>query len=91
MATAYTAGIVRNHPFVDGNKRTGFVVGILFLELSARRGSFSRWRPGHLMKRATPLFCARTAKDYERSMDIDHPPLKTAYCAAYLPAVLCPP
>jgi death-on-curing protein len=34
MATAYTAGIVRNHPFVDGNKRTGFVVGILFLELN---------------------------------------------------------
>jgi death on curing protein len=33
MATLYTAGIVRNHPFVDGNKRTGFVVGILFLEL----------------------------------------------------------
>lgn len=30
MATAYTGGIVRNHPFVDGNKRTGFVVGILF-------------------------------------------------------------
>ena len=23
-----------NHPFVDGNKRTGFVVGILFLELN---------------------------------------------------------
>ena len=34
MATAYTAGIVRNHPFVDGNKRTGFVVGVLFLELN---------------------------------------------------------
>lgn len=34
MATAYTAEIVRNHPFVDGNKRTGFVVGILFLELN---------------------------------------------------------
>ena len=34
MATAYTAGIVRNHAFVDGNKRTGFVVGILFLELN---------------------------------------------------------
>jgi death on curing protein len=34
MAMAYTAGIVRNHPFVDGNKRTGFVVGILFLELN---------------------------------------------------------
>ena len=34
MAAAYTAGIVQNHPFVDGNKRTGFVVGILFLEMN---------------------------------------------------------
>lgn len=34
MAAAYTAGIVRNHPFVDGKKRSGFVVGILFLELN---------------------------------------------------------
>lgn len=33
MAALYTAGIARNHPFVDGNKRTGFVIGILFLEL----------------------------------------------------------
>ena len=37
LATAYTAGIVRNHPFVDGNKRTGFVAGILFLELNGFR------------------------------------------------------
>ena len=37
MATAYTAGIVRNHPFVDGNKRTGLVVGVLFLELNGYR------------------------------------------------------
>jgi death on curing protein len=37
MAALYTAGIVRNHPFVDGNKRTGFVVGILFLELNGFR------------------------------------------------------
>jgi death-on-curing protein len=33
MAALYTAGIVGNHPFVDGNKRTGFVIGVLFLEL----------------------------------------------------------
>lgn len=37
MAAAYTVGIVRNQPFVDGNKRTGFVVGVLFLELNAHR------------------------------------------------------
>ena len=34
LAAAYTTGIVRNHPFVDGNKRTGFVVGILLLEMN---------------------------------------------------------
>src|SRR5690348_16526162 len=33
MAALYTAGIVSNHPF-DGNKRTGFVMGVLFLELN---------------------------------------------------------
>ncbi|MCP5127415.1 MAG: type II toxin-antitoxin system death-on-curing family toxin [Gammaproteobacteria bacterium] len=37
LAAAYTAGIVRNHPFIDGNKRTGFIVGILFLELNGAR------------------------------------------------------
>ena len=37
LAAAYTAGIVRNHPFLDGNKRTGFLVGVLFLELNGYR------------------------------------------------------
>lgn len=37
MAAAYTVGIVRNHPFVDGNKRTAFVVGVLFLEINGYR------------------------------------------------------
>ena len=37
LATAYTTGIIRNHPFIDGNKRTGFVVGVLFLEMNGAR------------------------------------------------------
>jgi death on curing protein len=37
LAAKYTAGIVQNHPFLDGNKRTGFVVGVLFLELNGYR------------------------------------------------------
>jgi death-on-curing protein len=37
LAALYTASIVSNHPFVDGNKRTGFVIGILFLELNGYR------------------------------------------------------
>lgn len=31
LAAAYAFGLVRNHGFVDGNKRTGFVVALLFL------------------------------------------------------------
>jgi len=37
LAAALSFGIVRNHPFVDGNKRTGFVVGVLFLEFNGYR------------------------------------------------------
>lgn len=37
LAAAYTAGVIGNHPFVDGNKRTGFVLGVLFLELNGAR------------------------------------------------------
>lgn len=31
VAAAYAFGIARNHPFVDGNKRTAFIAGALFL------------------------------------------------------------
>ncbi len=34
LAALYTAGLVRNHPFVDGNKRTGFAIGVAFFELN---------------------------------------------------------
>ncbi|MBI4383034.1 MAG: type II toxin-antitoxin system death-on-curing family toxin [Nitrospinae bacterium] len=37
MAAAYTNGIVRNHPFVDGNKRAVFVTGAIFLERNGKR------------------------------------------------------
>jgi death-on-curing protein len=31
LAAAYAYGIVRNHPFADGNKRTGFSLALVFL------------------------------------------------------------
>lgn len=34
LAAAYAAGIILNHPFLDGNKRTGFMAGAAFLELN---------------------------------------------------------
>ena len=32
MAAAYVFHIVKNHPFVDGNKRTGLATGLAFLD-----------------------------------------------------------
>lgn len=37
LAASYAFGIIRNHPFLDGNKRAGLVVSLTFL---ARHG----WR-----------------------------------------------
>ena len=34
LAAAYASGLVRNHSFIDGNKRTGFVAAELFLRLN---------------------------------------------------------
>ncbi len=34
LAACYAHGLVKNHPFIDGNKRTGFVVAVLMLELN---------------------------------------------------------
>lgn len=37
LAASYAAGIVRNHPFVDGNKRTAFMAAYVFLARNGRR------------------------------------------------------
>ena len=36
LAAAYAFGLVRNHPFIDGNKRTAYVVCRTFLKLNGR-------------------------------------------------------
>ena len=37
LAAAYAHGIARNHPFFDGNKRSGFFAAALFLESNGFR------------------------------------------------------
>jgi death on curing protein len=34
LAASYAYGLVKNHPFIDGNKRTGFITALLMLELN---------------------------------------------------------
>jgi death on curing protein len=42
LAAAYGAGIVRNHPFVDGNKRTGLMAAFVFIERNGCRVTASQ-------------------------------------------------
>lgn len=37
LATAYAGGLVRNHPFLDGNKRIGFMTAYIFLGANGLR------------------------------------------------------
>ena len=37
LAAAYGFGISRNHAFIDGNKRTGFVAAVMFLRLNGHQ------------------------------------------------------
>lgn len=34
LAASYAAGIIQNHPFADGNKRTGLLAAFVFLYLN---------------------------------------------------------
>jgi len=36
LAAAYAYGLARNHPFVDGSKRTALVLSLLFLRLNKK-------------------------------------------------------
>lgn len=37
LAAEYCSGIVANHPFVDGNKRTGLLAAVVFLSFNGYR------------------------------------------------------
>jgi death-on-curing protein len=37
LAASYGFGLVKNHSFIDGNKRAGFIVAVTFLELNGYR------------------------------------------------------
>jgi death-on-curing protein len=37
LAASYAFGLVKNHPFIDGNERVGFAAALVFLEINGRR------------------------------------------------------
>jgi death-on-curing protein len=60
MAAAYTFHIVKNHPFVDGNKRAGLAAALVFLELNG----ISLLDPaGRLYEAVTKLAAGQSGKE----------------------------
>jgi death on curing protein len=41
LGAAYAFGVARNHPFVDGNKRTAWVLARLFLAVNGHKLNFT--------------------------------------------------
>jgi death-on-curing protein len=48
LAAAYAFGIIRNHPFIDGNKRTALVISFAFLEVNGVEISASEEETYHM-------------------------------------------
>lgn len=51
LAAAYAFGIARNHPFVDGNKRTAWIAARSFLILNDRDLGYAREEAVRLVER----------------------------------------
>jgi len=62
MAAAYAQGIVKNHPFVDGNKRSGLLAATLFLEATGIR--FSATEEDTVVQTLALAAGAITAEDF---------------------------
>ena len=60
LAAAYAFGIARNHPFVDGNKRTAWIFARLFLALN---GVTLRFNPEDAIRTMLALAAGELAED----------------------------
>lgn len=81
LAAAYAYGIARNHPFVDGNKRTAFMAAYIFLERNGFRfdGSeaevllvFRRLATGELSEKELSLWLKRNCKRPPKARSKSH-------------------
>ena len=62
MAAAYAHGIVKSHPFIDGNKRTGLLAAAIFLEANGVR--FEATEEDAVVKMLALASGAMTAGDF---------------------------
>lgn len=60
LAAAYAFGIARNHAFVDGNKRTAWVLARLFLALNGHKLEFA---PAEAIRMVLELAAGKIGED----------------------------
>lgn len=60
LAAAYAFGVSRNHPFVDGNKRTAWVMARLFLRMNGQSLSCT---PKEVIETVLALAAGELAED----------------------------
>lgn len=60
LAAAYAFGVARNHPFVDGNKRTAWVLARLFLRLNGQALDF---QPADAIQAMLALAAGETSEE----------------------------
>lgn len=60
LAAAYAFGVARNHPFVDGNKRTAWVLARMFLALN---GAELRFEPADAVRTMLALAAGELGED----------------------------
>jgi death on curing protein len=60
LAAAYAFGVVRNHPFIDGNKRTAWVLTRLFL---TKNGVTIRFKRADAVVRMLALAAGEISED----------------------------
>lgn len=67
LAALYAHGIVRNHPFIDGNKRSALLAAALFLEANGLR--FSAEEEQAVVQMLALASDAITAEDFARWLE----------------------
>jgi len=60
MGAAYIFHIIKNHPFLDGNKRTGIVTGLTFLR---QNGLIIRWVRDQMVELAVDVATSKITKE----------------------------
>lgn len=70
-AAVYARNIIMNHPFVDGNKRTGMIVADAFLKnngykIAAKQGEIEKFAISIILKRLTVEQIAKWLKKHSR-------------------------